>query len=182
MKNEVLRINPFATKENSVESYVSFKKFADFLQERIKKDHSPRVRFFQYVLDRINVHPELLAGIPVIDASNYSEVLELVASVVFPLIEDEDKVMFGLTNGISPEVFYASNAFHRLHQSRPDIRGEGGDEAWLGTENALQLHQQTQYDLILQKVYGLELPQKKRNTAQLLQPHYRLVPIFQGEH
>ena len=121
MKNEVLRINQFATKENSVESYVSFKKFADFLEERITKEKSVRVRFFQFVLDKINLYPELIKGIPVTDASKYGEVLELVSSVVFPLIEDEDKVMFGLTNGISPEVFYASNAFHRLQIGRAHV-------------------------------------------------------------
>src|SRR5437762_4213242 len=105
MNKSVLQINPFATKENSVESFVCFKKFIDFLEDRIQNEKSVRVHFFRFVLDKIRSYPELIKGIPVSEAAKYDEVLELVASVVFPLIEDENEVMFGLTNGISPEVF-----------------------------------------------------------------------------
>jgi len=168
MIKSVLRINPFATKENSVESFVCFKKFIDFLEDRIKTEKSVRVHFFRFVLDKIRSYPELIKGIPVSEAAGYDEVLELVASVVFPLIEDENEVMFGLTNGISPEVFYASNAFHRMFESRPG--GDGRESFGLAKENAEQFHQQLQYDFILQKVYGLALPQKKEMLRSFIDP------------
>ena len=168
MNKSVLQINPFATKENSVESFVCFKKFIDFLEERIQTESSVRVHFFRFVLDKIRSYPELIKGIPVSEAAGYDEVLELVASVVFPLIEDENEVMFGLTSGISPEVFYASNAFHRMFETRS--RAEGNENFGIANENALQSHQQLQYDFVLQKVYGLELPQKKEILRSFFNP------------
>ena len=140
MKKDVLLVNQFATKENSVESFVCFKKFIDFLEEKVNTDTSVRSHFFRFVLDKIRSYPELVAGIPVTEAAGYDEVLELVASIVFPLIEDENEVLFGLTSGISPQVFYASNAFHRLFESRPNVNGNMA--SWIAKENAQELHQQ----------------------------------------
>lgn len=176
MTKDVIQLNPFATKENSVESFVSFKKFAEFLEEKVNTDKTMRVGFFRFVLGKIRAYPELIEGVSVTEIKKYTEVLELVSSVVFPLIEDENEMMFGLTNGISPQAFYASNAFQRLLESRPEDNGE----SWLGRENAMEMHQQTQYDLVLQKVYGMELPQKKEvlrsffNARTGLYQYYRL--------
>ena len=177
MIRELIQLNPYATKENSVESFVCFRKFIEFLEDRVNTDKTMRVRFFRFVLDKIRSYPELIAGVPVSDMVQYNEVLELVSSIVFPLIEDENEVMFGLVSGVSPEVFYASNAFHRLFKSRPD---ESNDESGPAREHALELHQQTQYDLVLQKVYGMELSQKKEMLRSFFNPitglyqYYRL--------
>ncbi|MEO5591842.1 MAG: hypothetical protein ABIR15_18440, partial [Chitinophagaceae bacterium] len=178
MKKDLLLIHQFATKENSVESFICFKKFIDFLEEKVNTDTSVRSYFFRFVLDKIRSYPELIAGIPVTEAARYDEVLELVASIVFPLIEDENEILFGLTSGISPQVFYASNAFHRLFASSPN--GNDSMASWMVKENAQELHQQIQYDLILQKVYGFELPQKKEmvrsffNSITGLYQYYRV--------
>jgi len=176
MKKDVLLVNQYATKENSVESFVCFKKFIDFLEERVNTDTSVRSHFFKFVLDKIRSYPELITGIPVTEAAKYDEVLELVASIVFPLIEDENEMMFGLTSGISPEVFYASNAFHRLFASRPDVNGN--KSSWIVKENGRELHQQMQYDLILQKVYGFQLPQKKEMMRSFFNPNTGLYQYF----
>jgi hypothetical protein len=177
MKKRVIQLNQYATRENSVESFVCFKTLIDFLEERVKTETSVRAHFFRFVLNKIRMYPELIEGIPIAEAAKYDEVLELVSGIVLPLIEDENEAMFGLTSGFSSEVFYASNAFHRLFESHPD----GGDEqSWTAKENALQLHQQIQYDFILQKVYGYELPQKKEiihsffNSAAGLYKYYRV--------
>jgi len=176
MKKDVLLVNQFATKENSVESFVCFKKFIDFLEEKANTEKSVRSHFFRFVLEKIRSYPELIKGIPVSDAAKYDEVLELVASVVFPLIEDENEMLFGLTSGISPQVFYASNAFHRMFELKPDI--DMGAINWAGKENQQELHQQVQYDLILQKVYGFELPQKKEMIRSFLNPVTGLYQSF----
>ncbi len=176
MKKDVLMVNPFATKENSVESFVCFKKFIEFLEEKVHTDTSIRSHFFKFVLDKIRSYPELIKGIPVADAARYDEVLDLVASVVFPLIEDENDMLFGLTSGMSPQVFYASNAFHRLFELKPDI--DKGNVSWTGKEDQKELHQQVQYDMILQKMYGFELPQKKEMIRSFLNPKTGLYQYF----
>ncbi|HTL06704.1 MAG TPA: hypothetical protein VL307_00560 [Chitinophagaceae bacterium] len=176
MKKEVLLVNQTATRENSVESFVCFKKFVEFLEERVKTETSIRSHFFRFVLDKIRSYPELINGIPINDAAKYEEVLELVSSIVFPLTEDENEMLFGLTSGMSPEVFYASNAFHRLFELRAEA--EGSDVLWAGKANASELHRQVQYDMILQKVYGFELPQKKEMIRSFLNPNTGLYQYY----
>ncbi len=168
MNKSVIRINQFATKENSVESLVSFKKFIEFLEHKINTDTSVRVHFFRFVLEKIRSYPELATGVPAAEMHRYEDVLELVSSIVFPLTEDENQVLFGLTNGFSSEVFYASNAFYKLFENRPDPKNE--DQLMLSKEKSLKLHQQMQYDFILQKVYGLELPQKNEMVRSYFNP------------
>ncbi|MEO5684631.1 MAG: GAF domain-containing protein [Chitinophagaceae bacterium] len=177
MKKGVISLNQYATKENSVESYVCFKKFIDFLEEKVQTDKSIRVHFFRFVLDKIRSYPALIKGVPVAETAQYDEVLELVAAAVIPLIEDENEILFGLTNGILPQVFYGSNAFYNVFESQPDkIKEQSATEK----ENALQLHRQIQYDFILQKIYGYELPQKREiirgffNHATGLYQYYRI--------
>ncbi|MEO6316583.1 MAG: GAF domain-containing protein [Chitinophagaceae bacterium] len=176
MKNGILLVNKSATSENSVESVVSFKKFTDFLEEKVSSETSIRTHFFRFVLDKINAYPELAAGIPAAAVAKYEQVLELVSSIVFPLIEDEEQVLFGLTSGISPEAFYASNAFHRLFESRPEEENNVG--TWLAKESNDELHQQMQYDLILQKVYGFALPQKKEMVRSFFNEQTGLYQYF----
>ncbi|MFT3935417.1 MAG: GAF domain-containing protein [Chitinophagaceae bacterium] len=177
MKKGVIQLNQFATRENSVETLVSFKKFADFLEEKMNAEKTKRAYFFKYVLDKINGFPELLSGIPVADVPKYDEVLDLVASISFPLMEDENEVMFGLSGGISPQLFYVSNALGKLIDSRPDIHALNGVTG-TAKENALQMHQQVQYDLILQKVYGFELPQKKEVLRTVFNPQTGLYQYY----
>jgi hypothetical protein len=176
MEKALIQINQYATKENTVESYVCFKKFIDFLEEKARSDKGIRVHFYEFVLNKIKQYPELIKGIPSVDASKYEEVLELISAIVLPLIDDENEALVGLTNGLAPEAFYATKAFVKLFESRPNIDNNG--QLWINKEASLRLHKQIQYYLILQKVYGYELPQKREILHNFFNPVTGLYQYF----
>ncbi|MES2850164.1 MAG: GAF domain-containing protein [Bacteroidota bacterium] len=156
MRKGLIPLNKFATKENTVESYVCFQKFIEFLEEKISTDKSIRIHFYQFALDKIKQVPRLTGGIPIAEAQQYDEILELVSCIVFPLIESEETALVGLLNGISPEAFYFTEAFSDLFKSS-DIYIKKSE---LDDDTAKKIHKQIQYDFILQKLYRRHLPDR----------------------
>jgi hypothetical protein len=154
MRKGLIQLNKFATKENTVESYVCFKKFIDFLEDKIQNDKSIRVHFYQFVLDKIKQVPQLAEGVSVTEAHQYDEILELVSCIVFPLMENEDQALVALTNGVSPQAFYSTEAFAKLFET---VVPGHIPQNWTDEESAKKAHKQKQYDFLLQKLYRRHL-------------------------
>ncbi len=176
MNKGIININQYATAENTVESYVCFKKFIDFLEEKVKTDTGMRVHFYRFVLDKIRQYPELTGGVQVQELLRFDEILELVSTIVLPLIDDENETLVALTSGVSPQVFYATNAFTRLFDLRE--QQENNDQSLADRDSSLALHRQIQYYLVLQKVYGYQLPQKREILHSFFNPVTRLYQYF----
>lgn len=156
MRKGLIPLNKFATKENTVESYVCFRKFIDFLEEKVRTDKSIRVHFYQFVLDKIKAVPKLTQGISITEAQQYDEILELVSCIVLPLIESENEAAVALISGVSPEAFYSTEAFAKLFTSADTYI----QNSWVNEETARKVHKQMQYDFVLQKMFRRHLPDK----------------------
>ena len=120
MKKEILLINSQIPNEEWPESYVSFNVFTTFLQTRIASGQGIKTHYYQYVLDKILAYPELQGNMPVQDIHQYEDILELVSTIVFPIMEDENEFFWALGNALTPEVFYGSNAFYNLLNSNSE--------------------------------------------------------------
>lgn len=157
MKKSIISLNTIATKENTVASYVCFKQFIDFLEEKVRSDKSIRVHFYKFILDKIKQVPQLVGGITAEQVQEYDEILELVSSIVLPLVENENETLVALTNGMSPEAFYATDAFAALFNTA----GKYIQQGYADDAAALKAHREMQYDFILQKLYRRHLPDKR---------------------
>ncbi len=177
MKKEILQLNRFATKENTVESYVCFKKFIDFLEEKVALDKTARVQFYKIVLDKLHAIPELAQNLSTAKTTHYDDILELIAAIVLPLAENEEESLVALGNGASPEVFYATPSFYQLFDS---AHSSHLPQEWLDEKMMLEQHSQIQYNIILRKIYGYSLPEKEElvysffNPVTKLNQYYRL--------
>jgi hypothetical protein len=154
----ILHLNQFATRENTIESFVCFKKFIGFLEDKVQQGSGSRNYFYQFVLDKVRAYPQLSSYVDIEEIQEYDDVLELVASIVFSLTDDEDEVLIGLVNAASPEAFYSTNAFRRLFQQ---ALGNSNSPSWMDENALLEIHKEYQYSLVLQNIYGQALPQRK---------------------
>ena len=175
MNKGVIRLNQYATKENTIESFVCFRKFIEFLERKVQTANGSSNHFYQYVLDKIKLFPQLSQYVNINEIENYDEILDLVASIVFPLTDDEDEVLMGLTNAASPEAFYATNAFFRLFQF---MFARDIPQPWLDKNAILEIHKQFQYNLVLEKIYGAALPERKEVIYSFLHPHTHLYKYY----
>ncbi|MFT3679856.1 MAG: hypothetical protein QM791_06265 [Ferruginibacter sp.] len=175
MKKGLIKINKFATKDNTVESHLCLKKFVDFLEDKVQHDKSIRVKFYSFVLDRIKQFPELLTGVPVEKAQEYDEILELVSCIVLPLVADENETLTGLISGIRPEVFYYTEAFSDLFEGSNE---KYRPQTWMDEATALKKLKQMQYDFILQKIFRRHLPDRFEMVHSFFNEHTGLYKYY----
>lgn len=157
MKKGLIRVNKTATKENTVESYVCFKKFVDFLEKKVQQDKSIRVHFYRFVLDKLKQATALIQGVSIEESQQYDEMLQLVSSIVLPLMDDENETLVALTAGLSPVAFYSTEAFAKLFDPTQNTHPPYSSIEQASSE---ALHKQVQYDLLLQKIYRRHLPDR----------------------
>ncbi|MCW3090329.1 MAG: hypothetical protein JWP81_1398 [Ferruginibacter sp.] len=175
MKKEILVIDPHTPKELWAESYISLLPFTEFLQNKIATGQGIKIKYYQYVLDKVLAFPELQEDIPVQEIHQYEELLELVSSIVFPIMEDENEFYWAFGNPLTPEVFYGSNAFYNLLTAKSEWYV--GDSYFTRAESSA-LAKELQYDLILQKLYNYTTEQKKEWIHGFVNPRTGLYQYY----
>jgi hypothetical protein len=155
VKNHIL-LNKFATTGHVVESYICFRKFINFLEDKVAKDKSIRSHFYNIALDKIKAIPALVGGICPNEILQYDEILELIAAIVLPMLDNENEALVALTNGMTPEVFYSTEAFSKVFNSTNSLTK---DDSFDEEAEHKMLHQ-TQYEVILQDFYQRNLTEK----------------------
>ncbi|MBC7888695.1 MAG: hypothetical protein H7Z13_12510 [Ferruginibacter sp.] len=177
MKKDILIIDPHIPKEAWVESYISLKTFTGFLQDKIASGQGIKIHYYQYVLDKILTRPELQGDIPIRQMYQYEDILELVSTIAFPIMEDENEFLWAFGNVLTPEVFYGSNALYNLFS--PTSEGYVGNTYLKPTESAVVM-KELQIELILQKLYNYDIEQRKEwihgfiNPGTGLYQYYRI--------
>lgn len=165
----------FSERIRTVESKISFKAFIEFLEVKIQEEKSIRGQFYRFVLDKIVQVPQLVGGISAQEVQQYDEILELVSCMVLPLVENENETMLALVNGLGSEAFYATEAFARLYERTDSLElNPFIDDA----EASRKMQLQVQYDFILQKFYGRNLPDKREIVKTFFDEQTRLYKYY----
>jgi hypothetical protein len=168
-----IQLNKYATSENTIESFVSFRKFIDYLEKKAIENNGSQKHFYKFVLDKMKLIPALMDDFPINELKKYYKILDLVAAIIFPL--DDDEAMVGLTSATSPEVFYGTSAFYKLFQP---IHGKHSPQSWIDETSLKEVHQQFQYNLALQKIYGFVLPERNEMIHSILNQETGLYQFF----
>lgn len=100
--------------EHVPETVLTFRPFIDFLKKRREESNCHKSRFFSFVIEQFEKNPELLQPIDVNEVSKYADHLQLIYSMVSPVIEDEDKHPWALCLPLKPVIFYSTNAYSKI--------------------------------------------------------------------
>ncbi len=163
MEKHILPIPQYIPQISTDKAGVSFKYFIDFIKKKIAEKPGLRTTFYKLILHRFQEHPELYNEISLDEVGKYEEILELIASSVTPLIDDEKESLWALATPFSYEIFYGSDAFYESFEKH--VLAEAKN-AMLDSEEKLKFYQEFQYAFILEKVFGFKSEQKK----ELIQP------------
>lgn len=178
MKKDILVIDPNTPKDAWAKSYISLQPFTSFLQDRIASGEGTKTQYFQYILDKILARPELQGYVGINDIQRHEDILELVSTVIFPIMEDENEFLWAFGNALTPEVFYGSNAFYKLFSSASQRFGK--DSSYITPAASRQMVDELQLELVLQKIYHYKTDQRKEwihgfiNPATGLYQYYRV--------
>lgn len=154
MQAKILDIVPIPFPPPVPEAVLSFAPFINYLKARKQQSDCHKSRFFSYVIQQFEEHPELLKPVNPEDVEKYGELLQLIYLCLSPIVEDEENHLWALSMPIRPVLIYSTNAFYRFVQdilankiSSDRLPGTSEDLA----KEKLEYH----YSFILERLYGI---------------------------
>lgn len=154
MQTKIIDIVPIPFPEPAPETVVSFASFINYLKERREQSDHHKSRFFSYVIDQFEQHPELLESIKPEEVERYAEQLQLIYLCLSPMVEDEEKHFWALSVPMRPVLIYSTNAVfhfiedmmsHKLHSDRVPQT----------VEALIKEKLEFSYSFILERLYGV---------------------------
>lgn len=147
------------------DGYVSFKKFADFLEQKLNESYELKAKFYRFVLKHLRKNPELLAPIPVTQLKNYTLLLDLLQAIILPHLADEKELAMALSAPVSGSFFLSTEAFYNLIRHKPSSSAAAELEEQASTYTMRR--NKMKYVLVLERFYNFK-PFIKEEMVQLL--------------
>lgn len=158
---------------------LSLKPFINFLKDRISREKTARINFYNYMLDQFNIFPELMEPIPSENSDKYNHLFELIYTALSPVINDEHEQLWALSKPIYPCFYYGTNSFYNIlidtenGRLRTDLTLPSKEKM----DNTMLVNF---YNLILQKFYNFTISTEQHTVHSVvdqetqLQHYYRL--------
>ncbi len=154
MHTEVLNMAPNVPPGNFPESVLSFRPFINYLKKRKDNKDNHKAGFFAYITSEFEKYPELQQAVEVEEMYKYQGLLELIYNCLSPMIEDEEKHLWALSQPLNPNVFFSTQAFYSLvvNMSTGSLRKSIASKT---VEEITENQQRFCYSIILERCYGL---------------------------
>ncbi|HTD93862.1 MAG TPA: hypothetical protein VK644_08630 [Chitinophagaceae bacterium] len=114
MQTAILNMARPVMMDHMPETILSFRPFIDYLKKRRQETSSIKGRFFSFVIEQYEQHPELLQPIEIEKVADYSALLQLIYTTLSPIIENEESQQWALSMPLKPIIFYGTNAYYNL--------------------------------------------------------------------
>ena len=163
----------------SVDSKISFRPYINYLKNKLTGSTDTRSRIYNYLIDKFESEPALLE--PVEDShllDENSELLELLGTTLFPVVNEDEKNVFTLSVPYQFTIFNYSEPFRKL------FIDETEDKFILPNDMPVEYIKHAQcalvYEHVLEKFYGIKLNENTDlvfpvvNTATGMKRYYKL--------
>ena len=154
MQTAILHMAQQAVSEQSPETILTFRPFINYLKSRTDETNCHKNRFFSFVIEQFEKNPELLKPVDINKVKDYADLMQMIYSMVSPVIEDEDKHRWALCLPLKPVVFYSTNAYFNLVTNI----ATGNIHKSISTKSPEEMRRsrlEFTYSLILEKLYNI---------------------------
>jgi hypothetical protein len=135
---------------------LSLKPFITFLEERVSREKTAKIHFYNYLLEQFAVFPELRYPLVPGQTEKYNHLFELIYTALSPVINDEHEQLWAISKPVSPCFYYGTNAFYNILLDKSN--GELKPALSLPSEKEMEKSMLTNlYNLVLQKFYNFTL-------------------------
>ncbi|MBD0285718.1 MAG: hypothetical protein ICV53_13425 [Flavisolibacter sp.] len=162
-----------------IDSKISFLPLLNYLKEKRSEVSDIKSGFYKFLIKKIEAEPELLTTIN--DSAlleEHSDLLELLSTMLFPVVSKHEKQTFALATPYRFQVFYYSDCFRQLfmdaHEQQLLL------PAGLSPEELKVVECSMVYDHVLEKFYGVKLNESPEliypvaDTQTGLKKYYRI--------
>ena len=139
-----------------VDSKISFQPFVSYLKSKRSEVSETKEKLYSYLIKKFENEPSLLEGIDNVNAmASHSDLMELLATFLFPVVSDSEKTNFALAAPYQFSVFHYSDNFRKLffdNEEQHLLLPDG-----IPSEQLKAIHCAMIYDHVLEKFYGMKL-------------------------
>ena len=148
--------NGIINKLPPIDSHISFLPFVNFLKDKLAITSGTRSDFYRYLIRKFEGEPELLHEVKDVQIlDDHGELMELLCTVIFPVVSDEQKNTFTLSAPYQFNIFSYSESFKKLFIDEAETTLKFPPEV---SETYLRQVQCSMiYDHVLEKYYGIQL-------------------------
>ncbi|WP_051666360.1 GAF domain-containing protein [Pedobacter sp. R20-19] len=114
MNTNVIQINKNECVNFQIDSSLSFRPLVEYLKGRLKTEKSVKSEFYRFLLEKIEKEKVLLNSIKAKDLVQYKDTLELIFTILTPLMDNEDDLFWALSTPVPDEIFFSTNAFYNF--------------------------------------------------------------------
>ena len=156
---------------------LSLKPFITFLEERVSREKTAKIHFYNYLLEQFAVYPELQFPIPGGGSVKYNHLFELIYTALSPVINDEHEQLWAISKPVSPCFYYGTNAFYNILLDKNT--GALKSALKLPSEEEMEKSMLTNfYNLVLQKFYNFSLGGQSFNIKSFMDEETHLLKYY----
>lgn len=152
-----------------MDTKISFRPLLHYLKEKRSEVSEIKANFYKFLIKKFEAEPQLLE--PVHDAltlEEHSDLLELLSTVLFPVVSKHERQTFALATPYRFQVFYYSDCFRQLFMDADEQQlllpaGLTADELKVFECSMV-------YDHVLEKFYGVKLNESPELIYPVVDP------------
>jgi len=142
-----------------VKSKVSFSPFVNYLKEQRQSVSETREKVYSYLIKKFESEPSLLYPENLDVVQEYTDLMELLTSSLFPMVSGDHRHIFALAAPYQFSVFYYSDYFSEIFFDDEEKHLLLPDGIPIDELKAIQCA--AIYDHVLQKFYGMKLNENR---------------------
>lgn len=181
MNTSVIKINEGECIACQVESTLSFRPLIAYLKGRLKTEQTLKAEFYRFLLEKIEREEALKSDINVDELVKYKDTLELIFTILTPLMANEKDLYWAMSTPVPDSIFFSTDAFFEFFSLHEEEKQQKGYVEESKERKQLQFI----YRMILKRFYnytplsGNEILYAYTNPTTHLTSYYNINPDTQ---
>lgn len=181
MNTNVIKINGDACVACQVDYTLSFRPLIAYLKGRLKTEQTLKAEFYRFLLEKIEREEALRGDINVEDLAKYKDTLELVFTILTPLMANEKDLYWAMSTPVPESIFFSTDGFYEFFS----LHEEEKKQHDYVEESKEKKQREFIYKMILQRFYdyssisGHEILYAYKNPRTHLTTYYNISPDTQ---
>jgi hypothetical protein len=132
MNTSVIQINRNEEISCQVDSTLSFRPLIAYLKGRLITEQTLKAEFYRFLLEKIEREEALKNDIQVEDLAKYKDTLELIFTILTPLMANEKDLLWALSTPVPDKIFFSTDAFYdiiSIHTNQKKLSKAANEES-----------------------------------------------------
>lgn len=173
MNTNVIKIHKNECIGCQVKSNLSFRPLVNYLKNRLKTEKTVKSEFYRFLLEKIEKENDLLGNITTEELAKHKETLELIFTILTPLMANENEMFWALSTPVPDEIFFSTNAFYQFFKDH-DPKSKVNQDNEPSEKKQIKFI----YNLILDRFYNFTSVLKNEIIYAHVNPENKLTSYY----